>query len=147
MSNDDVSSKMNDLFMNPLFKIGFFEFFAKMQKEGIEVARNYWMAYAEKNSIFPNVLDTYERMADFYIICGFVPKKKYDEALDENENLKDENKFLRDVMRELRHNIFTEGGEAAENIWHKSIDKQLEVNKEITKKFFDLFRMLKVSNE
>jgi len=147
MFNDECNSKMNDMFTNPLFKMGFFDFFLKMQQEGIEAARKYWMTYAQQNSLFPNTLDTYERMADFYIILGLVPKIRYDEVLNENKSLKDENKFLRDTMRELQLNLFAEGGETAQNIWHKSIDKQLEVNKEIAKNFFELFRMLKVSTE
>jgi hypothetical protein len=147
MFNDDCDTRMNDLFTNPLFKIGFFDFFLKMQQEGIDAARKYWMTYAEKNSLFPNVLDTYERMADFYIILGFVPRARHDQVLRENKSLKDENKFLRDTIRELQFNLFSEGGEAAQDIWHKSIDKQLEVNKEIAKNFFELFRALKLSTE
>jgi len=147
MYSDDCNTKMNDLFSNPLFKIGFFDFFLKMQQEGIEAARKYWITYAEKNSLFPNTLDTYERMADFYIILGFVPRTRYDQVLSENKSLKDENKFLRDTMRELQINLFTEGGETAQQIWHKSIDKQLEINKEIAKNFFEIFRILKVSSE
>ena len=147
MFNDECNSKMNDMFTNPLFKMGFFDFFLKMQQEGIEAARKYWMTYAQQNSLFPNTLDTYERMADFYIILGLVPKIRYDEVLNENKSLKDENTFLRDTIRELQINLFAEGGETAQNIWHKSIDKQLEVNKEISKNFFELFRMLKVSTE
>jgi hypothetical protein len=147
MYSDDCNTKMNDLFSNPLFKIGFFDFFLKMQQEGIEAARKYWITYEEKNSLFPNTLDTYERMADFYIILGFVPRTRYDQVLSENKSLKDENKFLRDTMRELQINLFTEGGETAQQIWHKSIDKQLEINKEIAKNFFEIFRILKVSSE
>jgi len=147
MFNDECNSKMNDMFTNPLFKMGFFDFFLKMQQEGIAAARKYWMTYAQQNSLFPNALDTYERMADFYIILGLVPKIRYDEILNENKSLKDENTFLRDTIRELQINLFAEGGETAQNIWHKSIDKQLEVNKEISKNFFELFRMLKVSTE
>jgi len=147
MFNDECDTKMNDMFTNPLFKMGFFDFFLKMQQEGIEAARKYWITYAEKNSIFPNSLDTYERMADFYIILGFVPRIRYDQVLSENKSLKDENKFLRDTMRELQINLFAEGGETTQQIWHKSIDKQLEVNKEIAKNFFEIFRMLKVSSE
>lgn len=147
MLNDDCRTKMNDLFTNPLFKAGFFNFFLKMQQEGIEAARKYWISYAQQNSFFPNALDTYERIADFYIILGFVPRARYDELLRENKNLNDENKFLRDTIRELQLNLFAEGGEMAQGIWHKSIDKQLEVNREIAKDFFDLFRMLKVGSE
>jgi hypothetical protein len=97
--------------------------------------------------VYPNALEAYERMADFYVIFGFVPRLKYDQALSENKSLKEENKFLRDTIRELQENLFKEGNAAAQEIWHKSIDKQLEVNKEIAKNFFEIFRMLKVGTE
>jgi len=142
--NDECTTQMQDLFMNPLFKIGFFDFFVKMQQEGIEAARRYWSLYADKNNLFPNALEAYERMADFYIMLGFVPRLRYDQAMSENKSLKEENKFLRDTVRELQLNIFNEGGEKAQEIWQKSVDKQLELNKEISKNFFDIFRMLKV---
>jgi hypothetical protein len=125
----------------------FFDFFLKMQQEGIEAARKYWSAYAAKNSVYPNALEMYERMIDFYIVLGFVPKAKYDEALKENRELKEENKFLRDIIRELQSNFFAEGGVKAQKIWQDTIDKQLDVNKEIAKNFFELFRMLKVGKE
>ena len=147
MDTNDCNSKMNSMFTNPLFKMGFFDFFLKMQQEGIDAARQYWIKYAQENSLFPGTMDTYERMADFYIILGLVPKIKHDQVLSENKSLNEENRFLRDAMRELRLNLFAEGGEAAQRIWHKSIDKQLEVNKEISKNFFELFRMLKVGSE
>ena len=144
MLNDECKTQMADLFTNPLFKTGFFDFFVKAQQEGIESARKYWEAYAQQNSLFPNSGDVYERMADFYIIFGFVPKTRHDQVLGENKRLQEENKFLRDAMRELQLNLFSEGGKKAQEIWQKSIDKQLESNKEIAKNFFDLFRMLKV---
>ncbi len=147
MYNEEMIKKMMDLFTNPLFKKGFFDFFLKMQQEGIDAARKYWIKYAQENSFFPGTMDMYERMADFYIILGLVPKIKHDQVLCENKSLNEENKFLRDTIRELQLNLFSEGGEAAQRIWHKSIDKQLEVNKEISKNFFELFRMLKVSSE
>lgn len=147
MNTDDCNTKMNDMFTNPLFKMGFFDFFLKMQQEGIDAARKYWIKYAQANSFVPGTMDMYERMADFYIILGLVPKIKYDQVLTENKSLTEENKFLKDTIRELQLNLFAEGGDAAQSIWHKSIDKQLELNKEISKNFFELFRMLKVSSE
>jgi hypothetical protein len=135
------------LFTNPLFKMGFFDFFLKMQQEGIEAARKFWGTYAEKNNLFPDAPEMYERMIDFYIILGFVPRVKYDEILGESKSLKQENKFLRDTIRELQFNLFTEGGEKVQQIWHDSIDKQLEMNKDIAKDFFELFRQLKVGSE
>jgi regulator of replication initiation timing len=147
MFNDECTTKMMSLFANPLFKMGFFDFFLKMQKEGIEAARNFWCTYSEKNNLFPDAMEMYERMIDFYIILGFVPKSKYDEALSENKSLKEENNFLRGTLRELQSSLFTEGGEKVQQIWHNSIDKQLEMNKEIAKNFFELFRQLKVGSQ
>jgi hypothetical protein len=135
------------LFTNPLFKMGFFDFFLKMQQEGIETARKFWATYSEKNNFFPDAIEMYERMIDFYIILGFVPRVKYDELLSENKSLKEENKFLRDTIRELQCNLFTEGGEKVQQIWHSSIDKQFEGHKEIAKNFFELFRQLKVGSQ
>lgn len=144
MFNDEMTNKMMDLFANPLFKKGFFDFFLKMQQEGIEAARKFWTTNANKN-LFPDAIDMYERMADFYIILGFVPRTKYDEVLNENKGLKEENKFLKDTIRELQLSLFTEGGEKVQQIWQSSIDKQLEMNKDISKNFFELFRQLKSS--
>jgi hypothetical protein len=76
----------------------------------------------EKNSLYPNSADVYERMADFYIIFGFVPKARYDEVLGENKSLKEENRFLRDTMRDLQLSLFSEGGKKAQELWQKSID-------------------------
>lgn len=146
MFNDECSTKMIGLFTNPLFKIGFFDFFLKMQQEGIEAARKFWSVYSKENNLFPDAAEMYERMVDFYIILGFVPKTKYDEALCENKRLKEENKFLRDIIKDLQLNLLTEGGETVKQIWHSSIDKQLEMNKEIAKNFFELFRQLKVGS-
>lgn len=147
MFNEEMTKKMMDLFTNPLFKMGFFDFFLKMQQEGIEAARKFWGSYAQKNSLFPDAVEMYERMVDFYIILGFVPRVKYDELLKENRNLKDENRFLRDTIRELQLGLLTEGGERVQQIWHGIIDKQLEVNKDVAKNFFELFRQLKVGSQ
>ena len=142
MFNDEMTKQMMDLFANPLFKKGFFDFFLKMQQEGIEAARKFWTTNAYKN-LFPDAIDMYERMADFYIVFGFVPRAKYDEVLKENKGLKEENKFLRDTIQGLQLSLFTEGGEKVQQIWHSSIDKQMEMNKDISKNFFELFRQLK----
>ena len=147
MFNDECTTRMMSLFTNPLFKMGFFDFFLKMQQEGIEAARKFWGTNSEKNNLFPDALEMYERMIDFYIILGFVPRVKYDEILGENKSLKEENKFLRDTIRELQFNLFAEGGEKVQQIWQSSIDKQLEVHKEIAKNFYELFRQLKVGGQ
>ncbi|MGD0887411.1 MAG: hypothetical protein ABSA46_21420 [Thermodesulfovibrionales bacterium] len=139
--NQDMIKNMMDLFANPLFKKGFFDFFLKMQQEGIESAKKFWNATYDKN-LFPNASDMFEKMVDFYIILGFVPRVKYDEILKENEKLRDENKFLRDTIKELQLTIFKEGGEKMQEAWGTIIDKQLEMNKEIAKNFFELFKQL-----
>jgi hypothetical protein len=146
MYKDECNMQMLELFTNPLFKKGFFDFFLKMQQEGIEAARKFWGGYGDKNLPFPNAMEMYERMVDFYIILGFVPRAKYDEMLNENKSLKEENRFLRDTIRELQLNLFTEGGERVQQIWHGIIDKQLEANKEVAKNFFELFRQLKLGS-
>jgi hypothetical protein len=142
-----MRKNMMDLFTNTLFKVGFYEFFLKMQEEGIEAARKFWRPYAEKNNLFPNAGDLYERMLDLYIILGFVPRAKYDNALRENKSLEEENKFLRDTIRELQLNLFSEGGEKIQQIWHGSIDKQIELNQGLAKNFFEVFRQLKVGSQ
>jgi hypothetical protein len=134
-----------DLFANPLFKMGFQEFFLKMQQEGIEAAKKFW-SLSPYSKDFPFSQDMYERIVDFYIVLGFVPRVKYDEVLKENKNLKEENQLLRNMIKDLQFNVFKEGGERAQQLWHDVIDKQIETNNEITKNFFELFRQLKTSN-
>ena len=143
MRNDNFKYDINALFTDPLFRMGFIDFFTKMQQDGMEAAKKFWSSYPQKSDLFPNAIDLYERIVDFYIMVGIVPKTNYDNVLKENASLKEENKFLKDILRELQVNIFKIGGEKAQEIWDSSIDKQLEVNKEIAKNFFELFRMLK----
>jgi regulator of replication initiation timing len=147
MQNDKFKYDINALFTDPLFRMGFIDFFTKMQQDGMEAAKKFWSSYPQKSDLFPNAIDLYERIVDFYIMLGIVPKTNYDNVLKENTSLKEENKFLKDILRELQVNIFKIGGEKAQEIWDSSIDKQLEVNKEIAKNFFELFRMLKGGTE
>ena len=145
MFNEEMIKYMTDLFNNPLYKKGFYDFFLMQQREGIEAAQKFWRANADKNNLLPGVAETYEKMVDFYIILGFVPKTKYDEVLNENTKLKKENKFLKDTIGELQLTLFNEGGEKIQQVWDSIIDKQLEVNKEIGKSYFELFRKMKSS--
>jgi hypothetical protein len=143
MFNEETIKFMMDMYNNPLFKTGFAEFFQQMQKEGIEAARKFWNLSPASSALFPNASEIFERMADFYIILGFVPKAKYDEVVKENEKLKYENTFLRDTIKQLQMNLFKEGGEKIQGVWKDVVDKQLEINKEIAKNSFELFRQLK----
>ena len=139
MYNEEMFKKMTDLFTNPLFKKSFYDFFLKMQMEGIESAKRFWSLQSEKNAFdfSPEIL---EKLVDFYIILGFVPRFKYDELYTENKKLKDENAFLSGTIKELQVNIFKEGGEKAQAVWKTIVDQQFEMNKDIAKNFFDLFR-------
>jgi len=149
MLSRDTLKQTAELFTNPLFKLGFFDFFLKMQQEGIEAARKFGDFYASKNSLMPSTDEMYERMIDFYIILGLVLRVKFEEVMKENANLlKEEYKFLRDAIRELQLNLlFTEGGEKGRQIWRSSIDKELKLPKEREKNCFELFRQLQVASK
>ena len=139
MYSEEMFKKMMDLFTNPLFKKSFYDFFLKMQMEGIESAKRFWSLQSEKNA-FDFSPEIFEKLVDFYIILGFVPRFKYDELQAENKKLKEENTFLRNTIKELQVNIFREGGEKAQETWKAIVDQQFDMNKEIAKNFFDLFR-------
>jgi hypothetical protein len=143
MYDKEFTLKVLDLFSNPLFKMAFLDFFLKTQQEGIEAAKKFWSVYAGESAL-PNDVAMYERLVDFYILLGFIPKAKFEQVLKENKRLEEENKFLRDTFKELQLSLFSEGGERVEQIWEGIIDKQLEENQEIGKNFFELFRLLKV---
>lgn len=147
MNNEDVFKNMMDLFANPLFKKDFFDFFLKVQREGIEAAKKFWSISGSSNLAFPNVLEIYEKMIDFYITLGFVPRSRFDQVMKENEELTRENKFLKDTLGELQFNIFKEGGEELREAWRSIIDKQFEINKDIAKNFFELFKQLQGSGK
>lgn len=143
MFNEEMMKNLIQLYSNPLFQKGFFDFFQKMQQEGIEAAKKFWNLSPEKSSLFPNSMEIYEKLIDFYIVLGFVPKSKHDEVLKENEKLKYENAFLRETIKQLQFKVFTEGGEKVQEAWKDIVDKQMELNKDIAKNFFELFRQLK----
>lgn len=145
MFNEEMIKSMSELLTSPLFKKGFSDFFLKMQQEGIEAARRFWSLSPEKSSLSPFTADLYERMVDFYTVLGFVPRTKYDEAVKENEKLKDENAFLKETIKQLQLTFFQEGGQKMQEEWRKVIDKQIETNQEITKTFFEFLKQLKES--
>jgi hypothetical protein len=140
MFNEELLKSIMNLFNDFLFRKGFFDFFQKMQREGIEAERRFWHSYPYKNVFFPNALDMYEKMIDFYISLGLTPKAKYDEAFEEHEKLYYLNTFLRETLMQLQLKMFAEGGEKVREAWESTIDKQIEMNKEIAKNFFEFFR-------
>lgn len=133
---------MMDLAANPMFKQGAGEFFLKMQQEGLEAARKFWgtTPYA---TTFPDAQQMMERMADFTSAMGFVPLAKFEALQKENDSLKAENRMLRDTIRELQQSFMAEGGAKAQQAWKEVIDKQLEMNREVAKSFFDAFSPFK----
>jgi hypothetical protein len=140
MFNEELLQSIISLFNDFLFRKGFFDFFQKRQREGIEAARGFCHSYTYKNVFIPNALDMYEKMIDFYISLGLVPKAKYDEVFEEHEKLHYQNTFLRETIMQLQLMMFAEGGEKVREAWESIIDKQIEMNKEIAENFFEFFR-------
>lgn len=138
MLNENAMKSMMELFANPLFRQGCFDFFMKMQQEGMEAARKAWNM--PKDMPFSTPEEFYEKMADFYTLMGFVPAAKYNELLKENEKLKKENDVLKQTVSELQQNMFKEGAGKAQQAWQGIIEKQMEMNKEIARSFFDQFK-------
>jgi len=140
MINEELFTFIMSLFNDVLFRKGFFDFFQKMQREGIEAARRFWDSYPYKNVFFPNALDIYEKMIDFYISLGLAPRANYDEIFKEHEKLLYQNTFLRETILQLQQKMFAEGGEKVRETWESIIDKQIEMNEEIAENFFEFFR-------
>jgi hypothetical protein len=142
MFSAEVYKQMMDLFSNPLFKKSLFDFNVKMQTEGIEAAKKFWNMNPAKDS-FPFGPEMFEKLADFYIILGFVPHYKFDEAVKEKEALKKENEFLRETIKQLQMNLFSEAGERAQKVWEDIMSKQFEMNKDLSQNIIGLFKGLK----
>lgn len=140
MYNEELLKSITSLFNDFLFRKGFYDFFQEMQREGMQAARRSWRSYPYKNAFYPNALDIYEKMIDFYISLGLAPKAKYDEVLEEHEKLHYQNTFLRDTIMQLQLKMFAEGGEKVREAWENIIDKEIEMNKEIAKNFLEFFR-------
>jgi hypothetical protein len=139
MFDQELVKSMMSLYNNFLFRKGFFDFFHTMQREGIEAARKFWHSYPYKNILFPNAMDMYEKMIDFYINLGLVPKAKYEEVFEEHAKLHSGNTFLRETIKQLQLKIFSQGEQKVCDAWNSIIDKQIEMNKEIAGNFFELF--------
>ena len=136
---------MMDLFANPLFRTGLFEFSQKAQQDGIEAAKKFW-GLSDYGKAFPNSAEMYERLTDLYKVMGFVPSTKYNEIVEENTQLKAENQLLRNMIRDLQLNLFTEGGEKAQQLWHDIIDKQIKMNTEVASTFLEAIRQFKAGS-
>jgi hypothetical protein len=142
MFTHDPTKIMMEMFNNPMFRQGAGEFFSRMQQEGLEAARKFWSSSPYAGA-FPDQQQMMERLADFYSAMGFVPLAKFEEACREIEHLKAENQLLRNTIRELQQSFIAEGGVKAQQAWQSVIDKQLELNREATRSFFDALKQFK----
>jgi regulator of replication initiation timing len=84
-------------------------------------------------------------MVDFYSGLGFISRKKYDEVVEENEKLKRENAFLKEVIQKMNLKVFEEGSRTFQEAWKTALDKQLSVSTELAKSFFELLKEAKES--
>jgi hypothetical protein len=127
---EEATKSVEDLFRMPLFKIGLFEFFRNVQEADIVAAKNYWSLSHGTNFLIPNAPEIFEKLIDFYIILGFVPRKRHEKVVDENGNLKEGNTFLRNTIRELQDNVLTSLAEDMQKIWQKIEGQQMGLNVE-----------------
>jgi hypothetical protein len=121
---------VEDLLKMPLFKMGFLEFFRKMQEEGIVAAKNYWSLSHGMDFLIPQAPEIFERLVDFYIILGFVPRKRHEKMLEENEDLKEENTCLKNTIRELQDNALAAREEDMQKTLQEIGAKQMGLNSE-----------------
>jgi hypothetical protein len=128
------------LYANPIFKGFMNEYVSKMQHEGLDAAMKFWHLNPEKGGMFAGGPEFIEKMTEFYTGMGFVTRKKYDDLAAENEDLKRQNEFLRDTIRQLNVKVFEEGGKNLQEAWKMTMDKQLEMSKDLAKNFFELFK-------
>ncbi|MEO5355938.1 MAG: hypothetical protein H7844_01405 [Nitrospirae bacterium YQR-1] len=141
--NENFIKDLMSLYSNPLFKGAFTDYLTKMQQEGLESARRYWMGASDKSALFSGGADIFEKMVDFYSGLGFISRKKYDEALEENEKLKRENAFLKEVIQKMNLKVFEEGSRTFQETWKTALDKQLSVSTELAKSFFEMLKEAK----
>jgi len=144
-SNEDLFKNMLDLFANPLFRAGFAEYVQKAQQEGLEAAKKFW-GLSDYGKTFPYSADMLERLNDWYQLLGYVPVAKYKKLEEENAALKAENTLLKNMLKDMQLNFFTEGGEKAQQAWSDIVDKQIKMNTEVANSFFEAIRQLKVGS-
>ena len=138
--NQEFMQNWLQLWANPQFAQRYVEFFASMQQVGMEAARKSWATNYGGDALYGNAADLFEPMIAFYSNLGFVPKKRLDEVVAENEQLKQENEFLKKTLRELNLKVFTEGNLQVQKMWQETAQKQIEMSAEIAKDFLDAFK-------
>lgn len=140
--NDDILKNLMSLFSNPMFMAGFSDFVKRAQMEGLESTRQAW-ELSEHGKSQPFIGDIYERLSDWYSLLGFVPSAKYNQLSEENTRLKDENEFLKTMIKDFQLNLLKEGGEQAQQVWRDMLDNQMKVNTELANTFFEALNQLK----
>ena len=130
MCKEEAVKHVEDILKMPLFTIGFLEFFRIMQERGIVAAKNYWSLSHGMDFLIPKAPEIFEKLIDFYIILGFVPRKSHEKVLEENGNLKEENTFLKNTIRELQANVLTSRAEDMQKTWQEIAGQQMGLNSE-----------------
>lgn len=143
MVKEEAIDYMEELFTKPLFKRWFLEFFSKMQQEGIEAAKRFWNLSHDGDGVVPRAPELFEKLIDFYIILGFVPRQRHERALGENEKLKRENKVLTDILRELHCSVYGNGWKQMQEVWEEIMDRQREMNRDMGDMFLAFLRQMK----
>jgi len=139
---EDLFKNMLDLFANPLFRAGYAEFTAKAQQEGMEAAKKFW-GISDYGKAFAMPEEMCERMADWHKALGFVSTATHHKVVEENTALKAENQLLKNMLKDMQLNLFSEGGEKARQAWNDIMDKQIKMNTEVANTFFDALRQFK----
>lgn len=141
--NENFLKDLAALYSNPLVKSMFMDYFTRMQQEGSQAAAKFFDTAPVKKDLFGMGSDVFEKMAEFYSGFGFVSQRKYEELLEENETLKKENKFLKEVVQKMNLKMFEEGSRGIQEAWQEGLATQLEMSKEMAKTFFELFKDIK----
>ncbi|MCG6551258.1 MAG: hypothetical protein L7F77_02930 [Candidatus Magnetominusculus sp. LBB02] len=142
--NENFLKDLAALYSNPLVKSMFVDYFTRLQQEGAQAAAKFFTTPAAKqDTMFGIGPDVFEKMAEFYTGFGFVSQKKYDELAKENESLKKENAFLKEVVQQMNLKMFEEGSKGIQEAWQEGLAKQLEMSKDMAKTFFELFKDMK----
>jgi hypothetical protein len=136
---EGLSVSVMNLLNNFLFRKGFFDFFQKMERDGIEAAMAFWHSHPYKNSLPPQVPMIYEKLIDFYVDMSLIPQTSYKKLLKEQERLHYENTFLMGTFMELQWKVFAGSGEKVREAWQDALYEQIATNRGIAEKFFNLF--------
>ena len=129
MFTDDAVDYVEDLFTKPLFKKWFLEFFSKMQQEGIHAAKAFWSFSHQGDGLIPKAPEIFEKLIDFYLILGFVPRQRHEMDLREIDRLKEENKRFMETLSELRSSIYDDQKNVKE-AWEEIMERQMEISSE-----------------